>query len=63
MKEYTDDQFIDIYDYIVGKKDQEFEEEFPELVPYKDTLYYVLNTCFKKYVIYGGRYSIIYLLS
>ena len=63
MKTYTDDQFIDIYDYIVGKKDQEFEEEFPELVPYKDTLYYVLNTCFKKYAIYGGRYSIISWLS
>ena len=43
MREYTDDQFIDIYDYIVGKKDQEFEEEFPELVPYKETLRNMLS--------------------
>lgn len=59
MKNYTEDQYISIYRYIVSKDNVSLQKEFPELVRYKDTLYRILNTYFKKYSYYDGRNSII----
>ncbi len=60
QRQYTNDDLLHIYKYIVNKNNEAIESKYPELIKYTDKLYLVLNYYLKRYIVnYNSRYEIV----